>query len=76
MVYTTDGDFYIKNQEKIRRSYPGGLIDEQLQRVKGKSREELLRPKGIDNKSVGVPFVLTYHPRLNPIQDGPFRGCS
>ena len=46
------------------RGYPGGLIDEQLQRVKRKSREQLLRPKGMDNKSVGVPFVVTYHPHL------------
>ena len=32
-----------------------------------KSREELLRPKGMDNKSVGVPFVVTYHPHLKNI---------
>ena len=49
------------------RGYPGGLIDEQLQRVKRKSREQLLRPKGMDNKSVGVPFVVTYHPHLKNI---------
>ena len=51
----------------FERGYPGGLIDEQLQRVKRKSREELLRPKGMDNKSVGVPFVVTYHPHLKNI---------
>ena len=49
------------------RGYPGGLIDEQLQRVKRKSREQLLRPKGMDNKSVGVLFVVTYHPHLKNI---------
>ena len=41
----------------------------QLQRVKGKSREERSRPKGIDNKSVGVPFVVTYHPHLKNISE-------
>ena len=49
------------------RSYPRVLVDEQLQRVKGKSRAELLRPKGIDKKSVGVPFVVTNHPHLKNI---------
>ena len=49
------------------RGYPGGLIDEQLQRVRRKSREQLLRPKGMDNKSVGVPFVVTYHQYLKNI---------
>ena len=49
------------------RGYPGGLIDEQLQRVKSKSREQLLRPKCMDNKSVGVPFVVTYHPHLKNV---------
>ena len=52
----------------FERGYPGGLIDEQLQTVKRKSREELLRPKGMDNKSVGVPFVVTYHPHLKNIR--------
>ena len=46
------------------RGYPGSSIDEQLQRVKEKSREELLTPKGMDKKSVEVPFVVTYHPHL------------
>ena len=49
------------------RGYPGGLIDEQLQRIKGKSREQLFRPKGMDNKIVGVPVVVTYHPHLENI---------
>ena len=49
------------------RGYPGRLIDGKLQRVKGKSREEHLRPKGMDNTSVGVPFVVTYHPYLKNI---------
>ena len=30
------------------RGYPGGLFDEQLQKIKGTSREELLRPEGMD----------------------------
>ena len=38
-----------------------------LQRIKGKSRQELLRPKDMDNKSVGVPFPVTYHPHLKNI---------
>ena len=49
------------------RAYPGGLIDEQLQRVKRKSRGKLSRPKGMNNKSMRVPFVVTYHPRLKNI---------
>ena len=51
------------------RGYSGGLIDEQLQRVKRKSREELLRPNSMDNKSVGVPFVVTFHPHLTNISE-------
>ena len=38
-----------------------------LHRVKGKSREELLRSKGMGNKIVGVPFVVTYHQHLKNI---------
>ena len=67
-----DGPKLQKHLENLKnwfceRGYPGGLIDEQLQRVKGKSREELLRPKGMDNKSVGIPFVVTYHPHLKNV---------
>ena len=65
----SDGHKLQKHLEDLKswfceRGYPGGLIDKQLQRVTGKSREELLRPKGMNNKSVGVPFVVTYHPHL------------
>ena len=60
----SDGYKLQKHLENLKnwfceRDYSGGLIDEQLQRVKRKSREELLRRKGMDNKSVGVPFVVT-----------------
>ena len=37
------------------------MTDEQLQRV------ELSRPKSKDNKSVGEPFVVTYHSHLKDI---------
>ena len=37
------------------------MTDEQLQRV------ELLRPKSMDDKSVGEPFVVTYHSHLKDI---------
>ena len=41
---------------------PLGLTDEQLQRVKKKSREQLLRPKGMDNKSVeSLLWLLKNH---------------
>ena len=46
------------------RGYPGGLVGEQLQRVKGKSRVELWRPKAMDKKSVEAPSMVTYHPHL------------
>ena len=36
------------------KGYLGGLVDEQLQKVKGKSRAKLFRLKGIDRKSVGI----------------------
>ena len=39
----------------------------QLQKIKGKSRQELLRSRDMDNKSVGVPFPVTYHPHLKNI---------
>ena len=65
----SDGHKLQKHLENLKnwfceRGYPGGLIDKKLQRVKGKSKEELLRPKGMDNNSVEVPFVVTYHPNL------------
>ena len=46
----SDGHKLQKHLENLKnwfceRGYLGGLIDEQLQGVKGKSREELLRPK-------------------------------
>ena len=50
------------------RGYAGCLIDEQLQTIKRKSRQKLLRPKGMDNKNVRVPFVVTYHPYLKNIR--------
>ena len=58
-----------KKFEKVvcDRGYPGGSVDEHLQSVKRKSRAELLRPKGMDKKSVGVAFVVTYHPHLKNI---------
>ena len=68
----SDGHKLQKHLENLKkwfcdRGYPGGLVDEQLQRVKEKSRAELLRPKGIDKKSAGVPFVVTSHPQLKKI---------
>ena len=68
----SDGHKLQKHLENLKnwfcdRGYPRGLVDEQLQRVKGKSRAELLRHKGMDKKSVGVPFVVTYHPHLKNI---------
>lgn len=38
------------------RGYLGSLVDKWLEKVKAKSTEKLLRPKGIDNKSVGILF--------------------
>ena len=60
---------HLQNLKKrfCERGYPGGIIDEQLQRMKGKSREELLRAKGTERQNVGIPFVVTYHPHLKNI---------
>ena len=68
----SDGHKLQKHLENLKncfseKGYPGGSIDEQLQRVKGKSREELLRIKGMHKKSVGVHFVVTYHRDLKNI---------
>ena len=68
----SDGHKLQKHLENLKnwfceRSHSGGLIDEQLQRVKGKGREELFRPKGMHNKSVGVPFRVTYQLHLKNI---------
>ena len=49
------------------RGYSGSLIDKTLHRVKRKSREELLRPKGMASESVGIPFVVTYHSHFKNI---------
>ena len=61
----TGGHKLQKHLEKLKnwfceRGYPGGLIDEKLQKFQAKSREELLRPKGIFKKSVGIPFLVGY----------------
>ena len=34
-----------------------------------KSREERLKPKDMDNKSVEVPFAITYQPHLKNISN-------
>ena len=36
-------------------------------RVKEKSRAKLLKPKAMDKKSVGIPFVVIYHAHLKNI---------
>ena len=40
------------------------IIDNQLKRVKNENRKELLRPKERGNKSIGIPFIVKYHPHL------------
>ena len=59
----SDGHKLQKHLEKLKnwfceRGYPGYIIDEQLQRVKEKSRKELLRPKGMNKESVWIPFFI------------------
>ena len=49
------------------RGYPEDIVDEQLQRVKSRDREELLKQKDISETAVGIPFVVTYHPHLKNI---------
>ena len=49
------------------RGYPEDIVDEQLQRVKSRDREELLKQKDISKRAVGIPFVVTYHPHLKNI---------
>ena len=57
---------HLKNLKKWfhDRGYPENIIDNQLKRVKGESREELLRPKEKGNKNIVIPFIVTYHPHL------------
>ena len=40
------------------------IIDNQLKRVKNKSREELLRSKERGSKTIGILFVVIYQPHL------------
>ena len=49
------------------RGCPEDIVDEQLQRVKSRDREELLKQKNISNRAVGIPFVVNYHPHLKNI---------
>ena len=49
------------------RGYPEDIVEEQLQRVKSRDRDELLKQKDISNRAVGIPFVVTYHPHLKNI---------
>ena len=49
------------------RGYPEDIVDELLQKVKSRGREELLKQKDISNRVVGIPFVATYHPHLKNI---------
>ena len=46
------------------RIYSENTIVNQFNRVKDKSREELLSPKERGNKTIGIPFIVAYHPHL------------
>ena len=48
----------------LKRSYPEHLIDNEMKKVKFKSRE-----KTENSKLKGVPFVVTYHASLNCLQN-------
>ena len=44
------------------RGYPENMVTEQLERVKYRNREDLLRTNDCISKEIGVPLVVTYHP--------------
>ena len=41
------------------RGYPGNMVPEQLERVKYRNREDLLRTNDCVIKEIGVPLVVT-----------------
>ena len=49
------------------RGYPENMVTEQLERVKYRNREDLLRTNDCVSKEIGVPLVVTYHPHLNAL---------
>ena len=52
----------------MSRGYPSELVKRQLKKVKETSRETLLSGKNVEKK-VGVPLIITYHPRLSNFGD-------
>ena len=50
------------------RGYPENMVTEQLERVKYRNREDLLRTNDCVSKEIGVPLVVTYHPHLNALK--------
>ena len=52
------------------RGFPENIVDNKLKCIKIKSREELVRPKERGNKTIAIPFIITYHPHLTLFHSG------
>ena len=50
--------------------FPENIVDNKLKCIKIKSREELVRPKERGNKTIAIPFIITYHPHLTLFHSG------
>ena len=54
--------------KRLRINYPENNNDNQLNPVKNKSREELVKPKEKGSKTIGIPFIFTYHLHLKTVK--------
>lgn len=64
-----DKEVLVLGQQFVRRGYPPKLIKETIQKVKRKSRDELLTQVKTSTKESRVPLVTTYHPSTGPFVD-------
>ena len=49
---------------KTHLKNPESILGNQWKYVKNKIREKLLTPKKRGNKTIGIPFIIKYHPHL------------
>ena len=61
-----DCDKHLKDLNKCfcNRGYPDTFVKTEIDKVRAKHREDLVKPRDKNNKEIGLPFVVTYTPDL------------
>ena len=52
------------NKWFCNRGYPDKFVKTEIDKVRAKHREDLVKPRDKNNKAIGLPFVVTYTPDL------------